>query len=317
MSIDRSVGVNEQRPHLELRLYLVGLLAVAAFGFATSPLDGGYWWSDGPRHALDGAFLLDAARDMPVRDPLGYASAYYLRYPALTIPFYPPLVHAVIALAFGVFGVSSLVAQAVVACFHFGLLVATFLLARRWLKPPYAFGAALVAGAGPEVLTWGRQVMLDVPAYALLVAAVLAFVRWLDGGRAATPYAWVALLLAAIYAKYNTAFILAPFAIALIASRGWAWTRDRRLRMAALAATVLLVPAAVMLVKFGGGNFASVVGSQSTDLPRASIGAWTFYLAALPNQVGWPALLLAPIGAVLAFRSPAFPRPDRLLLASW
>ncbi len=297
--------------------WLAGLVLVAGLAFATSPLDGGYWWSDAPRHALNGAFLLDAARAMPVGNPVDYAHDYYLHYPALTLPFYPPLVHAVLALAYGLFGVSPFVAQAVVALFHLGLLLAAYALARRWLARPYAFAAALVAGAGPELLMWSRQVMLDVPVYALIVAAALFFVRWLETDSRAALYTWVTFVVLAVYTKYNAGFILVPFGLALVAARGTTWMRDRRLWAVAAVAAVLLLPAAILLVKFGSANLKSVVGSQTTDLPRMSIEAWTFYLEALPNQLGWPALLLAPIGAALALRSGALTRPHWLLLASW
>ncbi len=305
------------RSRFDDRVFFAGLLLVAGLSFATSPLDGGYWWSDGPRHALNGAFILDFVRDLPIADPVGYAYGYYLRYPALTMFFYPPLVHAVLALAFSVFGVSALVAQAVVASFHLALLVGIFMLARRWLKAPYAFGAALIGGAGPEALVWGRQVMLDVPACALLVAACLCHLRWLDDERRSPPYGCAALLVAAIYTKYNAGFILLPLAVALVGARSWAWTRDPRVWKAVAAAAASLVPALVMLTRFGAANFTSVVGSQSLDLPRTSLDAWTFYLAALPHQLGWPALVLVPFGAVLLFRSHAVARADRLLLASW
>ncbi len=297
--------------------WLAGLLVVAGLAFATSPLDGGYWWSDAPRHALNGAFLLDAARAMPIGRAVEYAHDYYLRFPALTLPFYPPLVHLVMALAYAVFGVSPLVAQAVVAAFHLGLLVAAYALARRWLARPYAFAAALVAGAGPELLMWSRQVMLDVPVYALIVAATLWFVRWLETDSKAALYAWATFVVLAIYTKYNAGFILGPFALALVAARGTAWVRDRRLWAVAAAAAVLLVPAAMMLLEFGSANLTSVVGSQTTDLPRMSLRAWTFYLEALPNQLGWPALLLVPAGAALALRSGTVARPHWVLLASW
>lgn len=293
------------------------MLAVALIGFATAPLHGEYWWSDAPRHALNGAFILDLIRDRPFGDPVGYAYAYYLRYPALTILFYPPLLYVVIAAAFAAFGISALVAQAVVAVFHFVLLVGIFLLARRWLRAPYALGAALIAGAGPELLIWSRQVMLDVPAYALLVVATVLFVRWLEQGRALLLYFCSATLLAAIYIKFNVGLIVIPYAIALLAARGWRGVLDRHIWINAALAIVALVPAAVMLVKFGSGNIDSVVGSQTTDLPRASLKAWTFYLEALPFQLGWPALVLVPLGAVFALRARSIPAEHRLLIASW
>lgn len=297
--------------------WLAGLLLVAGLGLATSPLDGGFWWSDAPRHALNGAFILDTVRDLPLRHPVEYAHRYYLQFPALTVLFYPPLVHGVMAVAFALFGVSAFVAQAVVATFHLALLVAAYGVARRWLARPYAFAAALVGGAGPELLTWSRQVMLDVPVYALITAAAYWFLRWLDDDRPRALVAWVALVVLAVYTKYNAGFIVLPFALATLVARRAEVLRDRRVRTAAVAAAVALAPALLLLLRYGSANLTSVVGSQSTDLPRSSVDAWMFYLHALPNQLGWPALLLAPIGAVAAWRAKTMPRAQWLLLASW
>lgn len=297
--------------------WLAGLLLVAGLGLATSPLDGGFWWSDAPRHALNGAFILDLVRNLPLRHPVEYAHQYYLQYPALTVLFYPPLVHVVMALAFALFGVSALVAQAVVAAFHLGLLVACYALARRWLTRPYAFAAALAAGAGPAVLLWSRQVMLDVPVYALVVGAAYWFLRWLDDDRPRALAAWVTLVVLAVYTKYNAGYIVVPFVLAALAARGPAVWRDRRIRIAAAAGAVALAPAAVLLLRYGSANLMSVVGSQATDLPRSSVDAWMFYLHALPHQLGWPVVVLAPFGALWAWRARTLSRPHWLLLASW
>lgn len=296
---------------------LAALVVVAVAGFVTSPPDGGFWWTDAPRHALDGAFILDLLRDLPMADPVGYAYEYYLRYPALTVLFYPPLLHVVLAAAYAVFGVSALVAAGVEAVFHAGLLVALFVLARRWLRTPYALAAALLAGAGPEVLVWARQIMLDVPAYAWLVASAVAFVRWLDTDRPAALTAAAALLVAAIYTKYNAGFILIPYALAAASARGWTSLLSRRVVTTALVCAAALVPAAVLLVTFGGANIASVVGSQTTDLPRASLAAWTFYPDALPGQIGWPTIALAIWGAVVLRRTPSFTQPHRVFILAW
>ena len=65
---------------------LVVVLTVAAL-FAGAPHGGAFYWSDSPRHALNGVFVMDLFRDMPWEDPAGYAFRYYAQYPALTILF--------------------------------------------------------------------------------------------------------------------------------------------------------------------------------------------------------------------------------------
>ena len=73
------------------------LLAIVCIGmFLTAPQHGEFWWSETSSNALDGAFVHDLIRDMPLSDPKGWAVRYYLQYPALSILFYPPLFHVVL-----------------------------------------------------------------------------------------------------------------------------------------------------------------------------------------------------------------------------
>src|SRR5690348_8129299 len=84
----------EREPAGELRRFLQAaalLVSFAVLMFMTSPTSGDFAWSDAPRHALNGVFLRDFLIAMPWQDPKQYAMDYYLRYPALTILFYPPL----------------------------------------------------------------------------------------------------------------------------------------------------------------------------------------------------------------------------------
>jgi len=88
--------------------------AIAALIFAlgavvlwtSAPQNGEFWWSDSPRHALNGVFIQDLIAAFPWRDPAQFAAQYYVQYPALTILFYPPLFYVVSAPFFAVFGVS-------------------------------------------------------------------------------------------------------------------------------------------------------------------------------------------------------------------
>ena len=82
--------------------------------FLSAPHHGEFWWSDAPRHALNGVFVKDLVAAIPAH-PSAWAMQYYVRYPALTILFYPPLFYAISAPFYAVFGVSEATALGV-AC---------------------------------------------------------------------------------------------------------------------------------------------------------------------------------------------------------
>src|SRR5215469_7551088 len=79
------------RERLERAVVAAVILGASMVLTATAPVDGDFWWSDSPRHALNGAFIKDFVAAMPWHDPKAWAINYYLQYPSLTILIYPPL----------------------------------------------------------------------------------------------------------------------------------------------------------------------------------------------------------------------------------
>lgn len=64
---------------------LVLSIIIGVLFLTGAPMDGSFSWGDSPRHALNGAFIMDLFKDLPFDDPVGYAYNYYSQYPALTI----------------------------------------------------------------------------------------------------------------------------------------------------------------------------------------------------------------------------------------
>lgn len=294
------------------------ILAVACVLFATAPVAGDFSYSDAPRHALNGAFVKDFIAAWPWHDPAGWAENYYLQYPALSILFYPPLFYFIEAAAFALFGVSHAVAQGTVAVFYALLGFGVYRTARLFLPRYAALGSALMLMSAPELAFWGRQVMLDIPAYASLSWAAFCFARFLRRDRTRDLACAAALALAAIYIKYNVAFIVPVFALTMIAERRAASFRDQRVLLAAALAALGLLPALWLNLRFGIANFQSAA-ALANELPRWSVAAWTFYPALLPEILGWPVLLLALAGAalLLAGKLPALKGWPAWLLLAW
>jgi hypothetical protein len=299
---------------------LILLLLAVVILFKTSPTSGDFWWSDAPRHALDGAFYHDLFRDLPFTRIKQYAMDYYLQYPALTILFYPPLFPLVEAMFFDLFGVSQPTAQMTVAAFYLATAWGIYFFFRRWMKPASSFAVALLFIGLPEVAFWGRQVMLEIPAFAFLIWSACVLFAILDRAETAAPrsswlyYVLALLLIGAVYTKQTVAFILPVYAW-LLASRGRAaLLRDRPFGAAAVFSAGL-IPLAVIQLEYGHVNMNSVTGGQWTQHPITNWRSWLFYLEQMPTQAGWAVLVAALVYLLVrVFRKKRFDPLDVFLL---
>ena len=297
---------------------LLILTAVAAL-FFSAPRSGEFWWSDAPRHALNGVFIRDLVTEMPFDAPRQWAVDYYFHSPALTVLFYPPLFPAVEAVVFAVGGVSPGTAQFTVALFLFLAGLAAYLIARNWFDRAVAAGCALIFLGLPEVALWGRQVMLEIPLAAMMLASLAAFLSYLRTGRQSTLAATAALMVLTLYTKQTALFLLPVMAVTLVAVKGPRALLSRSVALLALVCGIALVPLAWMTLEFGATNVQSVAGVSDAAVSRASLSNWTWYLRHVPAQVGWPLALLATAWAALAAfnRSWRLPRAGQLLLLGW
>jgi 4-amino-4-deoxy-L-arabinose transferase-like glycosyltransferase len=287
--------------------------------FLTSPKSGDFSWSDAPRHALNGAFMKDLLAQGHFVDFRQYAEHYYLQYPALTIGFYPPLFSLALACFYAAFGVSHFVAQACVSFFHFGLGLAAYLLARRWLSPCQALGAALLLMWVPEIAFWGRQVMLDVPAICWLLFSTVFFLKYLDNVEPRFLYVSSFLLVCALYTKQTLVYMLLVFLISLVLRLQKEVFKHREIWRAGVAIIAALVPLGILTYYFGHPSWAQVVGFDDLDIPRYKLEAWAYYALQLPQQLGWP-LFLAVCASALACLfgyGRRFRDPDTPFLFTW
>jgi 4-amino-4-deoxy-L-arabinose transferase-like glycosyltransferase len=266
--------------------------------FLQAPHGGSFYWSDSPRHALNGVFVMDLVRDMPLQDPSGYAYRYYAQYPALTILFYPPLFYAVSAPFYALLGVSHETGLLVVALHYLAYGLGCWRLARYWLGQTGALAFAALMLVLPEVAFWGRQVMLEVPAFAFLVWSAVAFVAHWRSGRPAPLYAAAALLVLAMYTKISVAFVGVVYLALLLHRHRFGLLRQRHAWAVLMLSVLGLVPLIVLTLKFGQANVQSVSGVADAVASRASLAGWLWYLRQIPSQLGWPLAAVAA-GAVV------------------
>jgi 4-amino-4-deoxy-L-arabinose transferase-like glycosyltransferase len=269
----------------EIGVWCVLFLAVLVL-FLTAPKQDDFWWTDAPAHAMNGALLHDYLWTTPHSSPLRFAFHYYLHYPALTISVYPPLFPMAEMLVYSVFGVSHFAAQLTVS--FFALLLAYFLyrMARTALGPIAACGAALLLLSTPMVALWSRQVMLEIPALALLVAASALFLRFLEDRTARLLYLSVLLLCGAIYTKQTTAFAIVPFAATLLLERGWQALRQPSTWIAAAIGFLVLLPIAAFTAVYASHNLEIAAGIGPEAGSHLALSSFLFYGCWLPEIAG-------------------------------
>lgn len=285
--------------------------------FLTAPTGGEFTWSESPRNALNGAFVLDLLRDMPLRNPTEWATAYYLKYPALTVLFYPPLLSVAVGLTYAVLGVSHWAAMACVSLFLLGLAVAAYLWARRVAGPPAALAATLLLLAAPELLQWGQQVLLEVPMLALCTGGALFLARYGETGRPSDLTVAVLLLVLGAYTKQTAAFVAAGLLAGLLLWQGAGLLARRHVWVVAALATAALVPLVLLQLRFGSFNL--VTANELAGPPRFSFESLSWYGVRLPAMLGWPAFLLV-LALAFILRTVGSVQPLRgnlLLLLGW
>jgi 4-amino-4-deoxy-L-arabinose transferase-like glycosyltransferase len=296
------------------------LLAIAVvLLFETSPRAGDFWWSDAPRHAMDGVFYYDLVRSLPVSNLKQWAMDYYVQYPAVTVLFYLPVFALIEAIFFALFGVSHNTAQLTVSAFLLALACGTYFLARRWLGRVAAFSTALLFIGTPAVALWGRQVMLEIPAFAFLLWSSYFFLLYVDSAQPRTLYLATGFLLAAIYTKQSTVFLVPVCLLTLYSLHQREIFRRKELRWSAVMFCLGLVPLAIFTWLWGQLNVKQVTGGSWADHPRTALSGWLFVARQWPHQLGWIVLTLAAVYcvAVVFQKKWRLPRTGMVFLLAW
>jgi len=264
--------------------------------FLTTPVNGDFGWNESARNALSGAFVRDLLVDMPLGDPVGWAEAYYAKYPALVILFYPPLLHGMLGLFAIPFGVSHLAAVLVVFAFYTALVFGVYAIARRLFEPLAAAGVSLTYTMSPEVATWGRQIMHEIPMMALVVSSVWFGLRYTDDQRPRDLYAMAFFGICSLYTKQTAIFVILAFGLYLLAIHGRTVIRKTHFWATVLCSIVALVPLLVIQLKFASFNAVNL-GAHPSGVSPATVEGLVWYLVRMPGTLGWPVIVAAVLFA--------------------
>jgi hypothetical protein len=275
--------------------------------------DGLWFQGDAPRHAGNGLFWKDYLSSLSA-DPRTYALSYYARYPVIQPTTYPPAFHILEAAAFALFGPSPYVAKGLVLLFALAAGLYTTAWLRHAVAPEAGWAGALVLLL-PGPVRWSHAIMLNVPAFALLVGALYHGRRWLESPPGSPVwgqlYALAALGVLAVLTYYPAAvgaFILLAWLAAL---RRWDLLRHPRTLLVGIAAALLVLPVAWMVTVLAPTHV-SYVTSITTDVEGT--WSWSYYPSCFGEVVSPYLTALAAAGVIAGLREPRWRRETVLLL---
>jgi hypothetical protein len=202
---------------------------------------------DAPRHALNGAFLLDVTRNHQIEHPAQYGYWYYSRLPALSLPYHPPVFPAFEALIYTLFGVNAFSARIAVAIATFAVVLLLYRLILRTHNEPILAAVVTIAFFGlPKIQKLSATVMLEVPALVFVLAALFFVMPDEDAFQTSRSLMFAVFAAISIWTKQTVFIILFPFIYVVIA---WRW---RILRKPVFWITIILIAiSAVALALLG------------------------------------------------------------------
>jgi hypothetical protein len=280
-------------------LWLLGSIALVCVVAARDIRIGEFDYNvDEAQHAVTGLFVADAFRDLPIRHPVQYAYRYYAQYPAVAILHWPPLFYIFEGLSFLVLGPSVVSARLTVLLFCVLLLYQWFRLVEEMLDSYTAGICTAALGLLPMVLLFEKSVMLEVPSLALGVAAIRHWIGYLERHRRKSLYLSALWLSAALLCKQTSVYLLLFCLLTLLVTGQWKRIISRDAILFTAIVAVLAGPFLMLMMFLQGKAVANDLGSHR-------MSGWqriTYYGQMLPSSFPPTLLVLALLGAVLAFR---------------
>src|SRR3989338_3944701 len=251
--------------------------------------------ADAAHHGMDGIFVLDFVRDHPVFNIYDYAVQYYTKYPALKIGFYPPFFAAVEALFYAIFGISVFSARLTVLFFAIIAMIYWFKLIRLIYNEKIAFYSCLLFITTPYVVEWSKTVMLEMPALAMIIVAVYCFYHYIERNTPGYKYYFILSTIAAVYTKQTAVFIIPLFFLYILFTKKHKRLLDKEVLLIGAALLLLVLPLAIITLKFGGTNIEQSIGDTGGRGGGGFLRDILVYPKFLPNILTYPALILSVI----------------------
>ncbi len=232
---------------------------------------------------LNGALLHDMIRGGGLLHPVEFARHFYAHYPAISLPYHPPMFPLFEAILYFLFGVGPAVARVAVAItVAASALLLYALIFRLNGSAPLAFLTTITFFALRISRDLASDVMLEFPALVLTLAALYGLRRFDRGFSLRTGIMFALLGGAAVWTKQTAIGLVAVPWVLILLTRRWGYLRQPAIWISsALLAFLDLVMLAVPVVALGWTGVAGKTGSTAGELVVILAG---FYLRVLADR---------------------------------
>ncbi len=199
------------------------------------------------------------------------------RYGYLEAEF--PLIPALIAVAYRLFGLHEIAGRIIVITFSLALVWATYRLALILDgRPAMARAAAFLIAVSPAAIFFGRIVIPDTPMVFFTVLALIGFAEFSRGGSLRWLIVGSASLTLACLLKLPAVFVGPAVVALLVQHRGWRVFRDPRIWLAGI------IPLALTAAWYWRAHLVF----ERTGLTMGILGAPTKMYPAYVSPGPWP-----------------------------
>jgi hypothetical protein len=272
-----------------------------------------FYHTDEMSHAMNGVFVRDLLADRPLLHPIQYAYQYYVKYPAIAFPHWPPLFYGFEGVFFLLFGLSPWVSRLTVLSFALLAIYLWYRIVKPLAPRSRAFLSALILACLPYVLVHERVTMLEIPALAICLGAIHFWLKFLETERRRDLWALAAFSVAAFLTSQAAIFLVFFISVDLVVERRFRLLARGEVWLALLVSVSVVLPWYVLTQRTERalGTIATrVIGHGFAYLTRSD--TYTYYLVHLYQQLGAVVLGFGVIGIVIALLRPT--RAHRLML---
>lgn len=262
-------------------------------------------YPDADRLIMDGVFIHDFLKDLPLTHIYQYTTEYYAQYPALSIGYRPPFFPFVEGIFNSLFGVSVWSSRFALLSFALIGLSCWFDLLRRSYDTNIAISATLLLVTTPFFATWGWYTMSELPVLSMMMSTGYFFFRYTENEKPVFLYTAAFLFCLSAWTKQTAVFqVIWLVLFVLYKERLLDYLKRKETWISIAMILVLLIPLLAITIWLGKQNLAQSTGSPGNGMSSISRLSWKNLFSLFTNlikfQITTPLLILSLAGAGMA-----------------